>query len=1185
MVTILQPTLSETAGDCRPAPLTLRFFGAFEAGRSSGPLPRTRTRKEVWLLALLALRQGQAAERSWLAGTLWPEAAEEKALAYLRSSLYDLRRVLGPDAWRLTAPTPRTVRLDPAETIVDVLEFDAAVARGDPAALERAVGLHRGPLLEGCQEEWVLGERVAREQAYLGALETLAAQALGRGEPGQAVTYLRRLVAVDPLRESAHRGLMEALAEEDNTGAAIQVYRDLRLLLHREVHADPSPETTALFERIRGRRKAEGGRMKDEQGPSPLHPSSFILHPSKGLPHPASSLIGREEDVEAVRARLGASRLVTLVGPGGVGKTRLSIQVAHEVSERYPDGAWFVDLAPLEDPALVPKAVALALGLREQPGSPPAELLAGALQDRSLLLVLDNCEHLIEAAARLVDALLLSGRRLRVLATSREALRVPGEARWQVGPLPVPPPGLAEAAGKDRVPALLEYAGVRLFVERAAQVQPGFRLTDERALAAAEICAHLDGLPLAIELAAAQVTTLSVQGIAARVGGFARGPAPDPEPGERFRLLTAGSRTAAPRQQTLQATLDWSYRLLTEPERAVLRRLAVFAGSFSLEAAAAVVSGEGGGEWESGRVGDSSPSLPLSHSPTLPPLAGLAAKSLVIAEAQEAAGEEEEVRYRLLETVREYGRERLREAGEWEQARERHGTYFLELPQRWERHLGKPGWFQRLEREYPNLRLALEWSLSSPGHAHPAIGAALSLHTFWLAQGHLSEGRAWWERVLRSAGWLPAARRGDALCAAGELASTDGDYAAARRLLDEAAAVARGADDSLLPARVLLARGSLVTQEDGFQAASPVFEECLTLARRGGDQVCAAWALHWLARVSSGLEHWERADAYAEESLALFRAQGNAWGTSAGLQVAGLSLVYQGRELARARALFEESLALSRAGGDLGRVAAGLVVLGDLVRREGDFPGARALFEESLALRRELGDRVGIAGSLSELGFVARDEGDLPASRSLIAESLALRRELGDRVGVARMLFYLGTIERLQDRFAAARPLYEEALALGRELSHPWVAPACLLHLGLVELGEDRLPEARQVITEALMSWREAGDRRGLARCLMALGRVALAERPGFEGAHRAARLFGAAEAQEGAGCLPIPRWEQAEWDRAVGSLRAALGEEEFAAAWAAGRRMAPEVALAHELEETGAISPRGGRGRSGEGP
>jgi predicted ATPase/DNA-binding SARP family transcriptional activator len=1185
---------------CEPtAPLTLRFFGSYEARRADAPLPRLRSRTGQWLLALLVLRHEQALARSWLAGLLWPETPETTALANLRRSLLDLRRVLGADAGRLTAPTPRTLRLDLAGASVDVLAFDAALARGDAASLAQAVALYRGALLEDCAEEWVLLERGRREQAYLAALETLAGEALGRDELAQAMGYLRRLVAADPLRESAHRTLMEALAQDGDCAAAVQVYRDLRLLLHREVHADPAPETRALFERIRakgsGFRHPEGTRgsggsgvqafrrsgVQEDTPPAPATSSASqesspsTLHAQRStLPHPASSLIGREGDVEAVRARLGAGRLVTLVGPGGVGKTRLALQVAHEVAEHYPDGAWFVDLAPLSEPVLVPQAVALALGLREQPGCPLVETLETFLRERSLLLVLDNCEHLIEAAARLVDALLLAGRRLRVLATSREALRVPGEARWQVPPLPVPPPRLVETADKDRVAALLEYAGVRLFVERVAQVQPGFRLTGERALAAAEICAHLDGLPLALELAAAQVPTLSLPEIAQRVGGFARtdtgGAAP--EPGDRFGLLTGGSRTAAPRQQTLRATLDWSYRLLTEPEQAVLRRLSVFAGSFTREAAEAVVSGQWSvvssprmGEWESGGMGEGPPTPPLSHSPTLPLLASLVAKSLVIAEAREVAGEEK-VRYRLLETVREYGRERLREAGEWEQARERHGTYFLELLQRWEPHLGKAAWFQRVEGEYPNVRLALEWSLSSPAHAALAIAAARSLQNFWLAHGHICEGRAWWGRALQSEGWLPTALRGWGLQLAGVLASPGWDSAAARSLLEEAAALARLTGDTDLLAWTLLALGTLAVEEDDHRAAALLYEESLARARQADQQGCAGWALHGLARVNSGLGHLERATACAEESLALFRELGDTVGIAAGLHIAGRILLNHGGDLARARALFEESLALSRAGGDLAAVAETLTRLGDLVRQEGDLARARTLFEESLALRRERGDRVGVGGSLSELGFVAIDEGDLPAARSRIEESLALRREAGDRVGVARMLFYLGTIERLQERFAAARPLYGEALALGRELRHPWVVPACLLHLGLLELGEGHPAAARQRITEALMLWRDVGDRRDLTRCLGALGRVAVAESPALERAHHAARLFGAAEALEEVSGLPVARWEQAEWERAIGSIRSALGEAEFAAAWAAGRRLTPEEALAFVL-------------------
>ena len=588
------------------ATLSLRFFGACDVRREGGPLLRTRSRKELWLLALLALRPHRALDREWLAGTLWPDARQEAALANLRRSLTDLRRVLGPDAFRLTCPTPRTLSLDLDGVAVDVLEFDAAVSSDDSPVLERAIELRRGPLLEGCGEEWVLSERESRELAYLGALERLGRGATARGEAERAERYLRQAIALDPLRETTQRALLEALAASGAFAAAVQAYRDLRLLLHSELNTTPSPETIALFENIRAQGKAlaapAGAKASASAPPSRHRPSNGL--PRGRIPQPVSSLIGRQLEVREIRMQLGAARLVTLTGAGGVGKTRLGIQVADEVAEEYPDGVWFIELAALSDSNLVPRALASALSLREEPDRTLVESLLDALRPKMLLLILDNCEHLIECCARIIEVILSGCPRVRVLATSRQALGVVGEAAWRVPSLSIPTDRLFPTGDKNAVSNLLEYDSVRLFVHRAALVRPDFGLTNENARAVSEVCARLDGMPLAIELAAARLKAMSADQIASRLG-------------DRFRLLTGGSRTALPRQQTLRATLDWGYDLLTEEEKKALCWLTVFAGGWTLEAAEALLSSAHAGSFE-----------------TLDLLEHLVDKSLVVYEGQ-----------------------------------------------------------------------------------------------------------------------------------------------------------------------------------------------------------------------------------------------------------------------------------------------------------------------------------------------------------------------------------------------------------------------------------------------------------------------------------------------------------------------------------------------------------------------
>jgi predicted ATPase len=509
------------------------------------------------------------------------------------------------------------------------------------------------------------------------------------------------------------------------------------------------------------------------------------------LPVPGTSFVGRGEQIQEVRRLLARTRLLTLIGAGGCGKTRLALRAAADGSDAYADGIWLVELAGLTDPALVAQALAQAVGVREVPGRDLTDTLVDHLRERTSLLILDNCEHVVDAAAHVADAVLRVCPRVRIMATSREPLRSTGETTWRVPSLSVP---LANAATAADLETVLQFESVQLFIDRAQAALPDFELTSANAAALREICRRLDGIPLAIELAAARVRAFAVEQIAARLD-------------DRFGLLTTGPRTAMPRQQTLRAAVDWSYALLSEPERALLRRLSVFAGGWKFEAAEAVAAGDG-----------------LQPYAVLDLLAQLVDKSLVLAEPQRGA-----VRYRLLETIRQYARERLDEAGEAGCTCDRHLAYFLDLAEQAEPKLRGPEArtvMDRLEEEHDNLRLAIDWALQTGGDAALRLSGALAW--FWWGRDHHSEGCRWLARALTTTQVRSAARM-KALNGAGWLAHHQRDLDKARMLLAESLAIARELDDGWTVAWTLHCLGRVAYFDNDPQTARSLGEQSLAI--------------------------------------------------------------------------------------------------------------------------------------------------------------------------------------------------------------------------------------------------------------------------------------------------------------------------------------------------------------------
>ena len=639
---------------------------------------------------------------------------------------------------------------------------------------------------------------------------------------------------------------------------------------------------------------------------------------SNNLPRQLTSFIGREKEIAEVKRLLSTACLVTLTGTGGAGKTRLALQVGAELLDQYRDGVWFVELAPLSDPALVVKAVASALDVPEQPGRPVDETLVRALPAKHLLLVLDNCEHVLSACRDLADALLRACPHLRILATSREAVGVDGEVTYRVPSLQLP--------DLRRLPppaALAEYEAIRLFAERAALSQPGFALTVGNAAAVAQICYRLDGIPLAIEFAAARVKVLSVDQIAARLD-------------DRFRLLTAGARKALPRHQTLRATMDWSYDLLSKQERRVLRRLSVFAGGWMFEAAEAICSGDG-----------------VEASNILDLLTQLVDKSLVVAETRDA-----EARYRLLETVRQYGSDRLQESGEADLVRTRHRNWYLALAEQAhpDLHRGQRGelWLERLETEHDNLRAALEWSEMEKDGAEAGLRLAGALYWFWLRREHWSEARGQLEGALARSAEAPPSALPLALCGATQFAWRRGDYALARALGEKGVALCRELGEKECRTQLLVLLGIAAMRQGDYERATPLFDEGLSLCRELANDWVYGMFLLQVGIMARYQGDYERAAALHAQGLSLVREVGDTWTIGYALSRLGFVFVHQS-DYGRAAASFTESLPLSRETGSRWISADCLEGLARIASAKGQCEHAARLFGAAEVQRETVG--------------------------------------------------------------------------------------------------------------------------------------------------------------------------------------------------------------------------------------
>jgi predicted ATPase/DNA-binding CsgD family transcriptional regulator len=716
------------------------------------------------------------------------------------------------------------------------------------------------------------------------------------------------------------------------------------------------------------------------------------------LPLPLSTFIGREREMDEVKRLLASHRLVTLTGTGGSGKTRLALEVARGALGDFKDGAWLVELASIFDSGFVPQVIASILNIREESGRSVVDRLADTLSARHTLLLFDNCEHLITACAQLAETLLQKSPDLKILATSREALGITGEVAWTVPPLSLPnqQPWTNPASAQDALGLYRESESVQLFVSRAAEHLPDFKLTEENGARVAEICRQLDGMPLAIELAAARVRSLSVQQIAQKLD-------------DRFHLLTGGSRTAPLRQQTLASTLDWSYALLEETEQKVLQRLSVFAGGATLDAAEAVCSSGG-----------------IKSTEMLDTLARLVDKSLVTANRPERG----ETHYRLLETIRQYAHEKLAESGELDKSRDRHLRYFIQWAENIEPYLNGVEQLRGLdlyEAEHDNLRAALDWCSTDASKAISGLRLAAACGRFWRLHGYISEGRTRLSAALsRPEAQERTLTRAHALTLIANLAYLQSDYPAMRPLAEEALSIWRelGKDGKVGAADTLELLGELATEEGDYESAPRLFQEALeiykeTSTMRGIGQI--HMQLGWAAMRTGDLR---QAESHLEQFLTLAQQVGDQ--LSVAFAFSGLGEVaVRLREYDPAISLLEQALELNRLRGDKWGTGTLLGSLGWVALRQGNFKRMREMLGESLAVRTEIGDKGGIAWCLEKLAEAKNDQRQFDEAAKIFGHAESVRAPIRSVIDPTDQADYNRIVSGLQsalgiDAFAAA---------------------------------------------------------------------------------------------------------------------------------------------------------------------
>lgn len=1001
--------------------LALHFMGTPQLFLDNSLIHADR-RKSIALLAYLAIERGQHSRES-LSALLWPDYAQSKAFTNLRHTLWEIQQVIG-EGW-LNADRDKIGLNEQADIWLDVTHFKSLFeqSRNQKDDLLRisllvdSSNLYRNHFLTGFSlkdaysfNEWLFAKSEELRSDLADILNSLSEFYCVLNQPVKAIPYTRRLIALDPLNESSHRCLMNIYNLAGQHSAALMQYKSCEKILRKELGLDPQPETLALYKKIR----------KGELQPAQITRQKEKTLPKHNLPSQLSSFIGREKERDEIIDLISKNRLVTLVGTGGIGKTRLSLQIAEKVTPVFNDGVWLIELAPLSDPALILNAIASVLGVREEQGRPLLATLLNWLRNKELLFVLDNCEHLVKACAEFAAAGLQATSGIRILASSREALGVVGERVYRVPSLDIPNP--KEIISIDTV---TQFAAVRLFIERATQTFKLFSVTNANAPDVALICYRLDGIPLAIELAAARVKVMRVDQIAERLDN-------------RFHLLTSGSQAALPRHQTLRAMIDWSYELLSDAEKVLFRRLSVFVGGWTLEAAESVCAGKS-----------------IESSEVLDLLEHLNDKSLIGMDAQAV-----EPRYNMLETIRQYALEKLVDSNEDEKTHDQHLIYFIQFAEYTEPMFYTPHiteWQPRLECEHRNLRAALEWACERNVEASRWLAGLLE--RFWFFGDHVSEAYTWYSRVLNNSARTPITK-GLALAT-----YSSGCVSLNLEHLDEAQVSLEssitfwqllGEQQRLASALAWLAY--LFLQRGECEHACAIYAEHEPLFRTSrGTGPSLAWILScWGAASAEVCQNDPDAKAHLDEAISLAHTQHDPLFILLAYSSLGDWAVLHG-DYEKALNYFQEALVWRRKLGTHWIIAAGLRQVANAMSLLGDYPQAESLYTEALVMACTSGDQHSEAFIAQALGEVASHRGDFKLATRLMTEGFSYFRKWADALGIARCLIGFADLWRMQGKVKQA------ALILG--FVEPWLESN---HLQLVIFDKTHYKRSLAVIRAQL---------------------------------------------------------------------------------------------------------------------